>query len=804
MFQLALDATLVSVALGATYGRGSWAASRGAQLAQHDQRGEVKRMAITLEATTSPSIEYEAPVERPRSLAAVPLFAATLFVGSFLMFLAEPMVAKMILPILGGAPMVWNTCVLFFQITLFGGYACAHGTISWLGTRRSTVLYLALLVVPFAVLPVTIRASQVPPSDGSPIGWLLLLLVSSIGLPFLALATSSSLLQKWFSLTDHPAAADPYFLYGASNLGSLLALLSYPAIVEPTFRLGDQSRWWAIGYVFFVALALLCMAVVWNFSRSNQDDRSTQDRPVAADSNSGISLSWRRRLRWVALSFIPSSLMLAVTNYLSTDIAAVPLMWTVPLSLYLLTFVAAFSSRGGSLRAIADRRMPVLIVALAVIMIVHASEPVWLVIPLHLLAFAISAFLCHSALASDRPSPFSLTQFYAWIAFGGMLGGLFNALVAPVIFKGIVEYPLVLVLACLFRTGARSELESTPRLATDLLVSIALGALTAGLIVSLRGLALGPRFALHVPALLCFSQAKRPRRFALSVGALLLTGSLIPNANADGQVLHAERTFFGVYRINLDPSGRYHSLIHGTTLHGMQALDKARQNEPLTYYHRTGPFGQAFVRLPQVSGAREIAVVGLGIGTLASYASSGQRWTFYELDPAVERLARSGEYFTFLRDCGDRCRVVLGDARLSVAQARPNAYGLIVLDAFSSDAIPMHLMTTEAVSLYLTRLAPGGVLAFHISNRHLELGPVLARLALAHRLTVVDQAEGATQAAIADGKSPSEWMMMARDRQDLGPLIGDPRWVTPSLSPSTPLWSDDFSNILSVLSLRLR
>jgi hypothetical protein len=354
------------------------------------------------------------------------------------------------------------------------------------------------------------------------------------------------------------------------------------------------------------------------------------------------------------------------------------------------------------------------------------------------------------------------------------------------------------------RRGGPSDIGSARRrVAMDIIVPVAVGALTAGFIVGAVRLG-SPRlfYSICLPAMLTFSQLKRSGRFALSIGSMLLGASLA--GAGDAQVLYSDRTFFGVYRVKLERTlGGYHSLVHGTTLHGMQAVDRARQKQPLTYYDRTGPFGQAFAQLPRASSAPEIAVVGLGIGSLASYAGVEQRWTFYEIDPAVERIARSPQYFTYLRDCGSRCQVVLGDARLSLASARPHQYALIVLDAFSSDAIPVHLMTAEALALFLTRLAPGGALAFHVSNRHLSLGPVLTRLALSQGLTVLEQHDDVTAAQIANGKAASDWVVMARDSSDLGPLIADARWRTPVVKASTPLWTDDFSNILSVLNFDL-
>jgi hypothetical protein len=688
--------------------------------------------------------------------------------------------------------MVWNTCVLFFQILLLGGYAYAHGVTTWLGSRRSRAAYVVLLVLPFLTLPFAIGPAAQPRGDGNPTVWLLLTLLRSIGLPFFALAATAPILQRWFAGTDHPFAKDPYFLYAASNLGSLLALMMYPLLIEPMLPLRVQNHVWAIGYGVFVLAACLAVAAGW---RHRTRHAGSPEQPVRrGEATVAAALTWQRRATWIALAFIPSSLMLGVTTYFSTDIAPVPLLWIAPLALYLLTFVAAFSTRSGSLRSIADRCLPFLVLPLAVLMTAGgALSSLTLAIPLHLAAFTVAAVVCHGRLAADRPTPVHLTEFYFWIAFGGMLGGVFNTLAAPLLFSRVLEYPLVLVLALAARRSQRLESGSSWSLG-DLAVPMGVGALSAGFMVSVHPGGDGTQLfvaGLGLPALLAFTQSRSPIRFAASVASMLVAGSLA--ANAQGQALFVSRTFFGVYRVVADPENRYHSLFHGTTLHGTQAVEPSRQREPMTYYVRAGPIGQAFAGLPAVAVSHDIAVVGLGIGGLVSYRMPGQQWTFYEIDPEVERIARTDAYFTYLRSCGADCRVVLGDARLSLTRAPVHTYGLIVLDAFSSDAIPIHLMTSEALALYLSRLAPGGALAFHISNRHLMLAPVLARLALSHGLAFRLQQSWS-----------SEWMVMARNASDLGSLAIDARWIIPAIPPSTPLWTDDFSNILSVLSLKRR
>jgi spermidine synthase len=734
---------------------------------------------------------------KPASSGLVLLFATTLFLSSLLMFALEPIVARTVLPILGGTPMVWNTCVLFFQILLLGGYAYAHGVTTWLGARRASAAYGVLLLLPFLTLPFAIGPDAQPPASGNPIWWLLLVLAKSIGLPFFALAATAPILQRWFAGTDHSSAKDPYFLYAASNLGSLLALVMYPVIIEPALRLRTQNQVWAIGYGVFVLAACLALAAGW---RRRAPAVASMALPIDhADAVAAAPLTWERRVTWIGLAFIPSSLMLAVTTYFSTDIAPVPLFWIAPLALYLVTFVVAFSTRAAAARSIADRFMPLLILPLVVLMIAGAGISLTMAIPLHLAAFTMAALVCHGRLAADRPAPIHLTEFYFWLAFGGMLGGLFNTLAAPVLFSRVIEYPLVLVLALAARQGRRPETRSSWSV-NDLAVPIAVGALSAGFILWLHpGPDKAPVFVagLGLPALLAFTQAKASLRFAASVATMLVAGLFV--ATAQGQALYVSRTFFGVYRVTADVQHQVHTLYHGTTVHGRQAIDPARQGEPMTYYSREGPIGQALAGLPDVAARRNVAVVGLGVGTLASYRTPGQQWTFYEIDPEVERIARTDAYFTYLRSCGEGCHVVLGDARLSLARAPLNGYGLIVLDAFSSDAVPVHLMTSEALGLYLSRLAPGGALAFHVTNRHMTLAPVLARLALTHGLTIRRQRHIAT----GPEQFSSEWMVMTRNAADLGSLATDARWSTPDIPPSTPLWTDDFSNIFSVLSLNL-
>jgi len=739
-----------------------------------------------------PGRATELPQVHARPRPVVALFATTLFASACLMFVVEPMVAKMLLPSLGGAPAVWNTCLVFFQAMLLAGYAYAHGATQLFGIRRHVILHSVLILLPLLVLPIGLQ-HVTPDSGQEPVAWLLIVLVSSIGLPFFVLSTSAAVLQKWFSATDDESAGDPYFLYAASNLGSFVALLAYPVVLEPTLRLQEQSALWTLGYGIFATLTVACAALVWRRTRAGVSTR--QPRDIAEPDT---PISWWRRGHWVALAFVPSSLLLAVTNYISTDVASVPLLWVLPLALYLLGFGLAFSPSARRASGIATRLMPLLALVLTLVLIADWTSPLSLIIPLHLAAFFTIALACHSDLAHDRPSTRRLTEFYFWIALGGMFGGLFNALLAPVVFNSIIEYPLVLVAACLLR-AVTAPREDRWLGARDLVLPAAIGLFVAAAVLINNQFGWSRYIVLEaaVPALVAFSQRRHAIRFAACIAAILIAGSLAESRY--GPVVYAERTFFGVNRVRVDEGLGYRFLFHGTTIHGMQRLDPARQHEPLSYFHQAGPAGQIFAGVPKASDATDIAVVGLGVGTLASYRTPSQHWTYYEIDPAVERIARDTSYFTYLSACGDGCRIVTGDGRLSLAQAKPHQYGLILLDAFSSDAVPMHLLTREAIDLYLSKLEPGGVIAFHISNLHLSLARPLARLASDAGLAALWQAEPPYAGSWSDGKFPTEWFIVARDQADFGRLNTDTRWKIPTSSTTTPLWTDDFSNILSAL-----
>ncbi|MDQ3769529.1 MAG: fused MFS/spermidine synthase [Actinomycetota bacterium] len=742
------------------------------------------------------------------------LFSITLFVGAALVFAIQPMFAKFILPLFGSTPAVWNSSMVFFQTALLAAYLYAHASTRRLGVRRQSALHVGLLALPLLVLPIAVPEGFAPPPDSNPTAYLLGLLVVAVGLPFFVVATTAPLLQRWLADTGHPAAADPYFLYRASNLGSVIGLLAYPLVLEPGLRLAEQGRLWSAGYGLLAVLVIACAAVVWRWRPAADANHPPTHLTVPAPEAAGGTArggatsvhartppSPARRMRWVGLAFVPSSLMLGLTTYLTTDIAPIPLFWAIPLSLYLLSFIIVFSP--GS-RALALHRgmvlaLPWVAVVLLSLLLFEVRDPLWLVMPVHLTGLFVAAMVCHGELARDRPVATSLTGFYLLVALGGALGGVFAAIVAPIAFDSLLEYPLAIVLACLCLPKRPPRVPPGPyarRL--DLALPLALGATAALLLVlaSLGGDLLGAGegegtqeaargFALGLVVGIALNFTRRPLRFGLAIGAIAVAGML--PIGAGEKELFQERSFFGVLRVTASEDGEFHELVNGTTVHGTQRRTPGRTLEPLTYYEPDGPVGQLMLNLdPAIT--KRAAIIGLGTGTMACYAEGGDRWTFYEIDPTVERIARDPRLFTFLRDCPGRFDVVLGDARLSLARAAGPRYGLFVLDAFSSDAIPTHLLTREALSLYRSRLREDGVLAFHISNNYLDLEPVLGNLASDGGLVCVAQ-EGDT----------SHWVAMAQRRSHLGAAGVDARWHDCRRAPGSAVWTDDFSNLVGAL-----
>jgi spermidine synthase len=735
--------------------------------------------------------------------------------------------------------------MVFFQAALLGGYAYAHATTAWLGVVRQAMLHLAVLALPLSALPLTVNPGLLGVGEVNPVLNVLILLAVSVGLPFLVVSTTAPLLQEWFAHTGHPAARDPYFLYAASNLGSMLALLGYPTLIEPRVHLRgygwlSQTRLWSLGYVVLAGLTVLCALTLW---------RSVSARPARGSDASATTVvpgapappqaakedapARGRRLGWVALAFVPSSLLLGVTTYITTDIAAVPLLWVLPLAIYLLTFILAFARWPARLhRIVMAATLPVVLLVMF-LMVSGFRQRIWVTVLWHLLLLLVVALACHGQLALGRPSPRYITDFYLLVAVGGVLGGLFNALVAPAVFNSLVEYPLMMVLACMLVGARRTAPGGTAgTVFLDLALSLGVGALALVLYSQSLTLRLDFAFLARVldlgstwlmdwlnllertvnkilvygpPLIAAFLFRRRPLAVGLALAGVLVVAGFVDARNS-GQIRQA-RSFFGVVRVvrDRDEEG-YIELRHGTTLHGRQSLDPKRRGEPLSYYHRQGPIGQVFAELDRRGAVRRVAVIGLGTGTLAAYARPGDAMTFYEIDRLVREIAFDRAYFTYVTDARDRgatLRVELGDARVSLEAGRREGsgerYDLIVVDAFTSDAIPVHLLTREALRLYLERLTAGGLLALHISNRYLRLEPVVANLAedagLGGRLLQHDEESSET-----GGAANSTWVVLARTPEALGSLAADGRWTAMRLEIDRRVgaWTDDFHNLLAV------
>jgi hypothetical protein len=717
------------------------------------------------------------------------LFAATLFFNAVLLFCVEPMVARILLPRLGGAPAVWVTCMLFFQAALLAGYAYAHAVGAKLRGRLQ-LLHIVVVALPLAVLPLRFPG-HLPFGGEDPVLALLLLLVAGAGLPFLVVSTTAPLVQTWFSRGGHPAAADPYFLYAASNLGSLVGLALYPAVLEPTLGLGAQTRLWSWGYAVCALLVSACALVA--SSARTPDALAAQDAPVTE------SISFRRKLRWLTLAFVPSSLLLGVTTYVTTDIAPIPLFWVLPLGVYLLSFIFVFARTPPLPHRTMVRLLPVAVTPAAITIALGIDGPGWVLVVLHVATLFLASMVCHGELAADRPHAAKLTEFYLWVSAGGVLGGVFNAIVAPVVFHRVVEYPLAIVLACLCRRVPSKD-ESGRSRALDLAIPVGVGLVTAAVLAWDRGLRSDPtsflsRVLVSAPFLFAHGQLGRPRRYALLIGAGLAASALF--SGVSGRTIVSLRNFYGVVRVTRDEAGKFIQLVHGNTVHGRQHTDPALRDVPLDYYGRHGPVGSVFASCAH----GRVGVIGLGSGVMAAYAKPGEAWTFYEINPAVTRLALDPQYFTYLADHfpgGENLTILEGDARLRLHEAADHAFDVLALDAFSSDAIPAHLLTREALALYLSKLSEHGCLAAHISNRYLDLHPVFANLARDAGLVVRSWDSGELgPEAIAAGEAASQWVVLARREEDLGAIVNDGRWRKLESSGGR-VWTDDFSNLLGV------
>ncbi|MEP7030628.1 MAG: fused MFS/spermidine synthase [Pseudolabrys sp.] len=733
-----------------------------------------------------------ASLQPPAARLILPLYTASVFLSALLLFGVQPMFTRMVLPELGGSPAVWSVAMVFFQSMLLAGYAYAH----WLASAKRRIVpvavHLAVMVAAALMLPLSIAQGWgEPPLHGTEF-WLLGLFTVSIGLPFFALAANNPLLQTWFVRSGHAEGKDPYFLYAASNVGSFLALLSYPLLLEPAFSLRTQGRLWSYGFVLLALLIAGCGALML---RAPAEPVAAHDAPVVAKP------TWLAIGRWIFLSAVPSGLLIAVTSHISTDVAAMPLMWVMPLSLYLLTWVLVFARRPLLPQGTVLLLAPFAIIGIVALMLYGSRMPLIANLAAHLSAFFVIAMACHGELARARPPGVHLTIFYVSISFGGMVGGLFAGLVAPYAFSWIAEYPILAVLAMLCRPRGDAPWPRIGRWFWPVAAALGVALIAPSYLGYRISYSWNEEFSAAVMVLAALSLVllRDPRKAALVIALAFAIVRLYPTGEGSSETL---RSFFGVNQIYETADHRYRALKHGSTLHGAQMLldeDGTPPDgppEPITYYHSKSAMAQAIDAVrARAGGPLSVAVIGLGTGSLACYKENQDTFKFFEIDPTVVTIARDPKRFTFLESCGHEIPIVLGDARLTLAKEPANTYDLIIVDAYSSDAIPVHLATREAMAIYKSKLAPQGVVVMHISNRHLELQSVVVGIATANNLKSWVWSNDDEEEDEDNFVFTSDVVISAAEVADIGALAEDKLWVLTAPKPGVRTWTDDYSNI---------
>ncbi|MGF1549965.1 MAG: spermidine synthase [Sphingomonadaceae bacterium] len=723
-----------------------------------------------------------------------PLFLVTILLGSFLLFVTQPMVARMVLPRLGGAPAVWNSAMLVYQALLLAGYAYAHA-IGGMRPWRQAGLHLALFALAALWLPIGLLSRQ-PPETLAPALWVPLFLAASIGPLFFLVSAQAPLMQRWYALGE--GRREPYPLYAASNLGSFAGLLCYPLLVEPAFTLREQSLFWSGGYALLALLVAACALTIPRHAVAERPKTSSPAPPPA------------RILLWVLLAAIPSGLMLSTNTHLTTDIVAMPLLWVLPLGLYLLSFTFAFAERRGPADAV-TRIAPLILLMIGAFAFASGFQrPIVAATGGLTLLFAVAVAL-HTRLYRLRPPPDRLTGFYLWLAVGGASGGLFGAILAPGLFDWTYEHPILIAAAAALLPQSPlhpllARLWEGPRgrlLAVAVpLLAFLLSIPAEGTLWPLLSAETGAAVALLV-SLAALAAIGRPLVFAACMAALMLAWG------GWGTILspHESRTrsYFGIYSVSVDSDGDARLLTHGTTVHGKQNILPGREEEPTTYYARGSGVGLALAAVERLYGAdADIAVVGLGTGTLACYREEGQDWTFFEIDPEVAGIARDSGSFTFLSRCAPEAGIVFGDARLSLAAAPEGAFDLIAVDAFSSDAIPIHLLTREALAVYRRALAPDGLLLLHISNRYLDLEPVVAAAAGAGGWSAMRIEFRPDRKAREANLLASTWVALSPSAGTIAELVAASEehaegWARLRRRPGVAPWTDDYASIVPLL-----
>ena len=734
-------------------------------------------------------------------IALVGIFVLTIFLSASLLFSVQPLFTKFTLPLLGGSSNVWNTAMVFFQGTLLCGYIYAHLITKYFQFIVQVVVHCLVMALGLIFLPISIATGWTPPEGGFHAFWLIGLFGFSIGLPFFAISANAPLLQKWFSYTDHKNADDPYFLYAASNAGSLLSLCLYPLLFEPFLRLGAQAKYWTFGYIALIAL-LTVLALITHGRKTNALKPETEKNSTPA------KITGSKRLLWIGLAFIPSSLMLGVTSHMSNNIASAPFLWIIPLVLYLLTFIIVFATNPIVSTQQLKRLFPYVII-LAVISGFILKFWIFLSISLSLICYFIIALMCHSRLSDERPTSKDLTEFYIFMSLGGVLGGIFNALIAPLVFDRIYEYLLVLLLADLAipregEAGKKRKQASVILIATGCICFMSLQflidkninqyiAAIIGALIMVAGITLIQRNKKFViPNILAVCAV------FVSVAPIYLTGL--------SSLVHLDRSFFGVIRVTADQSdhGIKHRFRHGDTIHNIQLQKEELKGIPLAYYAPGNTFDRAIRAARTSNSSLNVAAIGLGAGALACYEKPDDNWVYFEIDPAVVEMALDPKLFSYMDQCSYNADIRVGDARLTLEGLKNGSLDLIIVDAFSSDAIPTHLLTREALELYRSKLTPDGLIFFHTSNRLMDVSSVVVRLAddaqLSSRYIGMYDFE---DYEFNDLYLASTGVLVGPSDLISSASANDPNWVEYQPSKYVKTWSDDYSNIIGpMIALR--
>lgn len=712
-------------------------------------------------------------------------FVASVFLGAVLIFLVQPMFAKMATPLLGGAPSVWNVSLVCFQAALLLGYAYAHALARLKSVRLQVIVHGVLFLAGLICLPMSISGALGDPDPSNPTAWLIGVFALSVALPYSVVSATAPLIQSWYSKSGESDADDPYHLYAASNVGSLLGLALYPLVLEPLTRLADQTLLWSVGYGLLLLLIMTSGVLVARRSNIALGDQQQVEK---------APLSWIERVRWLALAFIPSSLLVGVTSHITTDLAAAPFLWVPPLTLYLLTFVFVFSKQSPIRLETTNMLLPLAVGAMLLTMPRIVFVGTFVEIAIALLGLFVIAMVAHGQLAARRPHVSRLTEFYLLMSLGGVLGGSFNALFAPVVFDTVLEYPIMLIAALLL-------LPRVQKLLSPLTI--------AGLVVATIGVATAMAFAdltpekagkiapsLMAAGLLGLLLARKAPVAASLCGCAVLFVGLVLDPLNSGQ---SERGFFGVVRVVEIDDRRV--LMHGTTNHGAQSLKDEDRHLPLTYYAPETPIGQTFQQMADT--ADTIGVVGLGVGSVACYAQPNQEWVMYEIDPIVVDIAKDPAQFTYLSECTPDARIEIGDARITLGYESDGYFDLLLLDAFSSNVIPLHLVTHEAFRIYLDKLSDDGVFIGHTSNRVVSLKQVFARLAEAEGVYLLHQFFVPTDKASDRGVNPTEAILVTKSAEVRDRALATGLWSEVEVEPGR-IWTDDYSNIIGAMMEKKR